>query len=128
MPASEAVVFKIDSGATNNFVNEEVPTVGDSTCNSLVEQADGSPIHVKTKGRFIGTAGDGNRDSKFAFAVKKSEAFVQNLFSVHRAARSGCRVVLDDEESYIENKKSGNRIPLVRCKTGWELRMKPQAD
>ena len=52
---------------------------------------------------------------------------LQNLFSVHRATRSGCRIVLDDEDSYVENKKSGNRIPLVRSRTGWELRLKPQS-
>ena len=47
LKATENVtVFKVDSGATSNFGNEEVTGTEEKACNVIVEQADGTPIHV----------------------------------------------------------------------------------
>ena len=116
--ATESVVFKVDSGASSHFTTEDIPTSGTSPCNTMVEIADGSPIHVSKKAKFSGSTSAGKR---LSFTVKQSDQFSRNLFSVHTAAKQGCRVVLDDTESYIQNKKSGNKIPLQRTVNGWNL-------
>merc|ERR1711924_406525 len=122
MSATEGVRFKVDSGASYNFANNEVPSTDAKPCNSIVEIADGSPVHIAKKAKFNGTTSDG---TKLSFGVKHSEKFSQNLFSVPHAAKHGNRIVLDDKESYIENKLSKNRIPLQRTSNGWDLLLKP---
>ena len=121
LSSSDTVIFKVDSGATSNFGNEDVGGQHETKCNVIVEQADGTPIHVNKKVKFNGITSD-NR--QISFVVKKSDSFTQNLFSPHQAARKGCSVMLDDTDSYILNKATGNKIPLQRTPSGWELRLK----
>ena len=44
-----------------------------------------------------------------------------NLFSVYQAAKDGSRTVFDWDESYIEDKASGERVMLERGQSGWQL-------
>ena len=43
------------------------------------------------------------------------------------AARKGTRTVFDWDNSYLESKATGKRVPLQRTESGWTLEVKPDA-
>jgi len=117
-PAQEKVIFRVDSGATSSFVNDEVDLNDLTSCNVVCEVADGRTMHIRKKGKFQGVTEKG---TQINFNVKQAPEFSENLFSPHRAAKSGVRTVLDEEDSYLEYRDSGTIIPLARTATGWDL-------
>ena len=76
---------------------------------------------IREAGRRKGTASNGN---EVTFEAKRCNAFGQNLYSVFEAARNGSRTVFDWEHSYLENKTTGEKTPLVRRSHGWTLDLK----
>lgn len=118
------VAWKFDTGANDHFSGLQVPTTDHVPDSSVVRVADGNTIDIHHKGIFEGEATDGT-DNVLAFPVKQSSGFAMNLFSGFRAVKDGCRVVLDEDESYLIHKATGTRFPLVMTATGWDILLKP---
>ena len=118
------IKFTVDSGATAHFVNRHVPLVHTKPYDSTVLAAGGKSYDLTETGNCVGKATNG---AEIAFKAKRCDAFKHNLFSVFEAARKGTRTVFDWDNSYLESKTTGKRVPLQRTESGWTLEVKPDA-
>lgn len=118
--AHKRVKFTVDSGASTHFVTSRVPLTDKQRITSAVRAAGGKDYKITEKGKCSGTTSAG---STLAFEAKRCNAFKQNLFSVYKAAKEGTRTVFDWDESYLEDKSTGEKIPLTRTNNGWTLSM-----
>ncbi len=117
-PKTKKMKFTIDSGASAHFVTAHVPLMNTKSSSSVVRTAGGRDYKITEKGTCSGVT---TRGEGLSFTAKKCEAFKQNLFSVLQAAKAGTRTVFDWDDSYLEVKSTGERIPLTRNAHGWEL-------
>ena len=113
--------FTVDSGASSHFVNTTVPLRDTVAQTTSVQTAGGKMYKIREAGQCRGTASNGN---EVTFEAKRCIAFGQNLYSVFEAARNGTRTVFDWDHSYLENKTTGEKTPLVRRSHGWTLDLK----
>jgi hypothetical protein len=91
--------------------------VGDD--DTIVRIANGEHLGVDRKGTFTGTTTDG---TQMEFEAKQVDAFSHNLFSIrHAVVKDGCKAVFDSDESYIENKTTGKRVPMTLTEQGWDI-------
>ena len=110
--------FTVDSGASSHFVNSGVPLTSTRAQQSQVQAAGGKLYPITAAGTCTGATESG---STVSFEAKRCKAFSHNLFSVFEAARNGHRTVFDWDSSYIQNKTTGEKIPLERRSSGWTL-------
>jgi hypothetical protein len=113
------VTFHFDTGANKHYVGKDVDGLLTDTVpdDSRVGIANGKEIAVECEGTLTGTLA--NSTSETSFRVKKSKAFSMNLFSGVEAIQSGCRVVLDQDFSFVEHKATGEKFPLRKTEIGW---------
>ena len=104
----------VDSGATESVIPSEaltsVPTVEGQTSRRgvLYEVANGTQIPNEGEKRFIAVTEEGI-EQKLVLHVCDVN---QGLISASKLAAAGNRVMLDDDESYVEDKISGQRTWL----------------
>ena len=110
--------FTVDSGASSHFVNSGVPLTSTRAQKSQVQAAGGKLYPITAAGTCTGATESG---STVSFEAKRCKAFSHNLFSVFEAARNGHRTVFDWDCSYIQDKTTGEKIPLERRSSGWTL-------
>lgn len=110
--------FIVDSGATTHFVGKRVPLQREHSHKTTVEVAGGEKFSITQAGTCKGKTGEGKT---MQFEAKRCDQFQHNLFSVYEAAKNGSRTVFDWDDSYIEDKSTGERVPIRRKPNGWEL-------
>ena len=112
-PEWEEIEVALDSGATESVCREDmltnVETVeGDAQRKGVqYEVADGTLIPNLGEKRFVAENELGIRRQMTMQVCDVSKA----LLSAHKVVKAGNRVVLDDE-SYVEDKQTGERMPL----------------
>lgn len=110
-------VWKADSGASSHFANKRVKLAHVRSDDTKVMIADGTSVEVDGVGQYVGTSGD----HRLQMNVKQSEAFSHNLFSIRQAVKDGYRAVFDAEESYLQHRQTGDRIPMRSTASGWDV-------
>ncbi len=117
----DIITFKVDSGASSHFAGVDVPITNPKTCDIKVQTANDSIIDINTKGTFTGLT---PQQSQLTFTVKKSEAFVHNLFSVKQATADGYTFTFNSTKAFMTHKPTGAIIPLEPTRSGCNLNMK----
>ena len=109
------VELAVDSGATDSVIPADalsaIPTVegeASSRRGVLYEVADGTQIPNLGEKRFTAFTEEG-AEKQLVLQVCEVN---QGLISASKLAAAGGRVMLDDAESYVENKASGHRTWL----------------
>ncbi len=111
----EDVKLHVDSGATETVVSEGMPTRVDivegaaSRIGVTYEVANGLRIPNLGEKKFCGISAEGCRRGLTAQVCDVNKA----LLSVSRLVKQGHRVVFDDENSFIEDKITGERMRLA---------------
>jgi hypothetical protein len=121
----QGVIFKADTGATSHFVGTDVTLNSWQPDNTRVEIADGTQIRIAKKGKFTAETADGTGTS---MSVKQAPEFSQNLFSIFEATKQGWQANFNAGDSFLMNGETGEKIPLVRTATGWDLELFPTAN
>jgi hypothetical protein len=98
-------------------------------------QPDHTTVSTASEGRSIQLTQQGvftsevpEEEVAMEFDVKQGKEFALNLFSGFRAVKDGCRVVLDEDYSFIEHKGSGAKFPLKMTSAGWDLELRNGCD
>ena len=118
-----AIRFKCDSGATSHFANFELPVSDVRNYKGIVDIADGSQIRVTKRAKFEGVTDGGD---EMDLTVKLADDFDQNLFSIKKACEAGQRAVFDSEGSYLQDKATGDKVPMESTTAGWDLWFRPK--
>ena len=112
------IKFKCDSGASSHFANFELPVTEEKKYSGIADIADGTSLRVTKRAKFQGVTTDGD---PMDLDVKLSSHFDQNLFSIKKACEAGKRAVFDSAGSYLQDKASGDKIPMIPTGSGWDL-------
>jgi len=118
--ANTATTFRFDTGASDHFGKTDLPLHNSRSIAGECTIADGHSIKISQTGECRTTLADG---TPATFDVKTSPGFAFNLFSGVKAVNDGCRVVLDQKQSYIHHKSSDTIIPLTLDDHGWTLKL-----
>jgi hypothetical protein len=120
--AIKGVIFRADTGATSHFVGDDVTLNTWQPDNTRVEIANGSQIAIQKKGKFTAQTADGTGTTMI---VKQAPEFSQNLFSIFEATKQGWQANFNGDDSHLLHTVTGERIPLMRTATGWDLELFP---
>jgi hypothetical protein len=117
------VTFRFDTGATHHFSSTDVKLDNVQPDHTTVSTAsEGHNIQLTQQGVFTSEVPE--EEVAMEFDVKQGKEFALNLFSGFRAVKDGCRVVLDEDYSFIEHKGSGTKFPLKMTSAGWDLELR----
>ena len=118
------VAFTFDTGANRHFTKGDIPLSNAVDDGSLVGIADGTDVKIEKKGTLSGVFA--GTDSAFEVEAKKSTGFAANLFSGLQAVRDGYRIVLSDQQSFME--RGNDRVPLRKTDSGWSVDLEIDGD
>ena len=121
-PEWEELEMNVDSGASVTVIGRDmvkaVQTKG-ARPDVKYEVADGSYIEHLGEKNFTAITDAGLEHYMTAQVTDVNNA----LISVSQIVSKGCRVVFDEDSSYIENKSSGDWVPLEQRHGMYVLRM-----
>ena len=121
------VRFCVDSGAGETVVDEsDLPTVETrdswgSLHGQKYEVANGETIDNEGEKTFVGYATGEDGSSQGRRVTAQVCKVHQPLLSVKKMCKAGHRIVFDDEESYVENKVTGEKISIEEDDNGYGL-------
>ena len=111
VPEWEELEMAVDSGAFVTVISRDMVRAVEAKCarpDIKFEVADGSQIEHLGEKTFPAYTDSGLEHYLTAQVTEVNKA----LLSVSKIVGKGCKVVFDREDSYIENKSSGEWIPL----------------
>ena len=122
VPEWEELEIAVDSGASVTVIGKEMVKAVEAKGarpDVKYEVADGSHIEHLGEKTFMAISDSGSEHHMTAQVTEVNKA----LLSVSKLAAKGCRTVFDEGNSYIENKATGDWIPLEERNGMYFLKM-----
>ena len=122
IPEWEELEIAVDSGASVTVIGKDMVKAVEAKGarpDIKYEVTDGSQIEHLGENTFTTFSDSGSEHYMTARVPEVNKA----LLSVSKIVGKGCKVVFDKEESYIENKSSGEWVPLEERNGMYVLKM-----